>query len=168
MTRDELEFQISQYLDGTLAAADQSALEQRLASDVKARDLLGEYQRLDGALKSAPLPSFDLDQLGDRICAAVAEVEVEPARTYRIGFVRTVGSLALAASVLLAIGFGVRLMRPGPLTGPGGTSLAQAPTEIEVVDSRPIGADPGAPVAPSTAGVEVAVGPSKVLQDEPA
>ena len=40
MTRDELEFSISQYLDGTLGARERDALDERLATDAEARALL--------------------------------------------------------------------------------------------------------------------------------
>ena len=42
MTRDELEFRISQYLDGALAAGEQAALEARFATDADARAMLDE------------------------------------------------------------------------------------------------------------------------------
>jgi anti-sigma factor RsiW len=39
MSTDQLEFSISQYLDGTLPADEQAALEERLATDAQAREL---------------------------------------------------------------------------------------------------------------------------------
>src|SRR5438445_108337 len=50
MSPDQLEYAISQYLDGTLARLESAALEERLASDADARELFGEYQRLDGVV----------------------------------------------------------------------------------------------------------------------
>src|SRR5688500_20230694 len=105
MTRDELEFSISQYLDGTLGEAEEAALETRLASDADARALLGEYRRLDRTLKAAPLPAFDYGALSDRISAAVAR-EDEPAQSYRLHWVRTAAGLAIAACVVIAVEIG--------------------------------------------------------------
>ena len=169
MTRDELEFQISQYLDGTLAAAQATALELRLATDAEARALLDEYRRLDVALKSAPVPSINWDRFGDQVCAAVAEQEEAPAVTYRIGWYRRAATFALAASVLIAIGFGIRALRPNPSEPGGPGAVARTPVQITVVDATTgtTGAAPvTAPVAPS-AEIEVAVGPSKSFQDQP-
>ena len=44
MTPDQLEFAISQYLDGTLAADEQAALERHLETDAGARQMLAEYR----------------------------------------------------------------------------------------------------------------------------
>jgi negative regulator of sigma E activity len=163
MTRDELEYTLSQYLDGTLAASEESALEERLAADESARALLSEYRSLDRALRASPLPAFDFGALASSISAAVAQQD-EPAQSYRLHWVRTAASLALAACVVIAAGVGIRRLQHGPTPG---TEIAQThprpePKQIVVVDtaSRP---------SPSTAPVEiVSVGPSAAPQDRPA
>src|ERR1700761_200522 len=68
---DELEFSISQYLDGTLSAPEAAALEQVLASDAAARALLDEYRQLDALIKSAPLPAVRWDALASSISSAI-------------------------------------------------------------------------------------------------
>jgi anti-sigma factor RsiW len=157
MTRDELEFSISQYLDGTLAGDEEAALEARLAVDADARALLAEYRTLDAALKAAPLPAVDWDKLAAHVCGAVAREE-EPATSYRIGFVRTMTRLALAACVLVGLGFGIRMLQRAQ-TNPTGGAVAQKPTkppvEIVVVD-----ASPAAPAASTEPVGAIVVGPS--------
>jgi hypothetical protein len=167
MTRDELEFQISQYLDGTLAGDDQSALEARLAEDADARAMLDEYRRLDVVLKAAPVPAVDWDALSAQIRDAVAEQELEPARSYRIGAFRTLAGLALAASVLIGIGFGIRLLQPVGTNKIGGSvalNPAKTPVEIVVVDATP---SPATSVASTQPIVGIAIGPATSLQDRP-
>ena len=167
MTRDELEFQISQYLDGTLAGADQSALEARLADDADARALFDEYRRLDVVLKAAPVPAVDWDALSTQISEAVSAQELVPARSYRIGSFRTIAGLALAASVLIGIGFGIRLLQPVGTNQPGGSMAlnpAKAPVEIVVVDATPLSATSIASTQPI---VGIAIGPATSLQDRP-
>jgi anti-sigma factor RsiW len=167
MTRDELEFQISQYLDGTLGGAEESALEARLAADADARALLDEYRRLDVVLKAAPVPAVDWDALSGQICGAVAEQEQEPAQTYRIGAYRTMTGLALAACLLIGLGFGIRLLQRSPMNQTGGVAAvkpSKAPVEIVVVDATPA---PAAPAASAEPIVGIAVGPSTSLQDRP-
>lgn len=168
MTRDELEFQISQYLDGTLGEAARSALEARLAVDAEARAMLDEYRRLDAALKAAPLPAVNWDALSSQISAAVAEQQEEPATTYRIGAFRTMAGVALAACALIGIGFGVRLLQQSQ-TGQQTGVVAHDPTparpgiEIVVVD-----ATAASPAQASTQPIEaIVVGPSNALQDRP-
>jgi len=165
MTRDELEFSISQYLDGTLGEAEEAALETRLASDADARALLGEYRRLDRTLKAAPLPAFDYGALSDRISAAVAR-EDEPAQSYRLHWVRTAAGLAIAACVVIAVGVGIRRLGPAGQTDPRQQAVLPTPAverkQIVVVDAGPRS-------RPSTAPVEIiAVGPSPAAQDGPA
>ena len=54
MTPDQLEFAISQYHDGTLPPLERNVLDELLATDPAAREMLGEYQRLDALLKRTP------------------------------------------------------------------------------------------------------------------
>ena len=63
MTRDELEFSISQYLDGTLPEAQRPALEARLAEDAEAQAILAEERALTRLLRSEPLPEVRWDGL---------------------------------------------------------------------------------------------------------
>jgi anti-sigma factor RsiW len=111
MNGEQLEFAISQYLDGTLPAEERAGLESRLASDASARALLDEYRRLDTIIKAhgERLPNVKWDALAEHISAAVDEIEAVPAaRQWRIG--PAVGWMAMAASLLLAVGIGWRVM----------------------------------------------------------
>lgn len=161
MTRDELEFSISQYLDGGLAGAQRDALENRLATDVEARAVFAEYQSLQGALAGSPLPDVRWDKLAGHISAAVAREEM-PAQSFNIARWMRPARLAIAASVLLAAGIGFALLKSddaGPDRSPA------APTRIVRVD-----AESPAPVAAVVDGqpIQIAIGPSRNLRDEPA
>jgi anti-sigma factor RsiW len=165
MTRDELEFSISQYLDGTLAAAEASALEQRLATDSGARALLSEYQQLDRTLKSAPAPDVDFGAFSTRLSAALAE-QPDPAQSYKLPWVTTVTRLALAACVVIAAGVGIRMLQTRPATTADTRPLVPVsvePKQIVIVDAGPRTAPSTAPAA-----LVVNVGPSAIPQDRPA
>jgi hypothetical protein len=72
MTPDELEFNICQYLDGTLPDAQRIALEALLEQDAAARWLLDEHRKLDAAMKSVlPLPELPWDRLANHFANAV-------------------------------------------------------------------------------------------------
>src|SRR4051812_24928049 len=71
MTREEMEFLISQHLDGTLSHEDDAKVRQLLASSVEAREILAEYQKLDGVLKNQNSPAVKWDVLASTISAAV-------------------------------------------------------------------------------------------------
>jgi len=156
MAREELEFLISQYVDGTLAEGERVALEARLRDDAEARALLEEERSLTAGLKSlkavVPAPSVNWDLLAERISASVARgpvlaateaEEPEAASSYRIGRLRGParwGLLTLAASVVLAIG-GAALWMSNP--GGGGQRFADPRDTDDVVP------DPGVEHAPT-------------------
>lgn len=157
MTRDELEFSISQYVDGTLVDDGQrSALEERLATDAEARALYAEYQTLQGVLVSSlPMPEVDWDQFASRVSAAVEREEM-PAQSYKISrwFSRPM-QFAVAASVLIAGSIALTMLRPGGgggggATGPGTRGPAAiAPTQIVRIDAPAAAESPEAVAATS-------------------
>ncbi|MBA2706741.1 MAG: hypothetical protein H0U59_02910 [Gemmatimonadaceae bacterium] len=106
MTEDQLEFSISQYADNTLSAGDRAALELHIDANGDARQLLAEYRALDQVIRrEAPAtPELDWEALAGRISAAVRDEEI-PARSLRIPWRAT--GLAMAASILLAVGIGI-------------------------------------------------------------
>ena len=116
MTRDELEFSISQYIDGTLGARERDALEERLATDAEARAVHTEYESLQRVLKAAPVPELDWDRFAARISGAVAREEL-PAQSYRIGQWLRPARLAIAASVLVAVGLAIHAAEAGDEAG---------------------------------------------------
>ena len=72
MTQEELEFAITQYLDGTLPVEDVAALEARLAEDAEARALLEQHQRLLVMLRAdAGGPAVAWDELAKDFFAVV-------------------------------------------------------------------------------------------------
>jgi anti-sigma factor RsiW len=149
MTPDELEYSISQYLDGTLLPLERAALEDRLASDGDARALLEEYRRLDTALKHKlpAMPSIAWDRFAGQIQQAVATAE-EPrgGRSFFIGSVSWAGRLAIAAALLFAVSIGVFFVnRPTPVRG---TAIVTGPT-----------AEPST----GTAVAEISIGPSQAV-----
>jgi anti-sigma factor RsiW len=75
MNRDQLEFAITQYLDGTLPPGQVSALEELLRTDELAGELLVEHQRLSAILKAgrkatAP-PVLDWDRIASTISGSL-------------------------------------------------------------------------------------------------
>lgn len=102
MTRDELEYAISQYLDGNLPSLERAALDDRLASDAEARTILDEYRQLDASLKNLPLPTLAWDRVAEQIQQAVAQEEA-PIRHYSLRSIDWVRGLAIAASILFVV-----------------------------------------------------------------
>jgi negative regulator of sigma E activity len=152
MVSEELEFSISQYLDGTLSESESAALEERFATDAEARAILAEYQQLNSALQqNLPLPAVDFDALAMKISSAVANEEL-PQRRLFIGTWQTRTGIAIAASVLLAIGIAVKLYAP---TKPSPPSLAQTAV-IEV-------AGPSAELAGAKPIVDISISPAPGL-----
>ena len=166
MTRDELEFAISQYLDGTLAEAEEAALDARLAVDADARALLSEYRSLDRVLRASPPPAVDYDTLAGRISAAVAAQD-DPAQSYKLHWVKTAAALAVAACVVVAAGLGIRRLHDDAT--PNGTSIAGVPERPPVEPARIVVVDTLPRPQPSTAPVAVvSVGPPAAAPDRPA
>ena len=124
MLESDLEFLISQYLDGTLPADEKGALLRRVETDADARKLLEEYQRLEDVLKAQPVPELPLQQLNARIAAAVSE---EPA-TYKMPWLRYGARIAIAACLVIASIVGVRVLtdREGRSTAPQASNLPSA------------------------------------------
>lgn len=106
MLTEQLEFQISQYADGTLPASESRAIEQLLADDEQARATLEEYRSIDGALKRelAP-PVMNWDRLAAQLSDRIAEADEAAAPAPIPLYVRLRPILSIAASV--AIGFGI-------------------------------------------------------------
>jgi anti-sigma factor RsiW len=104
MNQDEIEFQISQYLDGTLSMPERAAVEERLAVDADARRLLGEYRRLnEQLLHNLPLPTVKWDRLAEHLSAVVDEASA-PAVAGRIFPAVLIRRMAIAACLALATG----------------------------------------------------------------
>jgi negative regulator of sigma E activity len=155
MTRDELEFSISQYVDGTLVDDRQrSALEERLATDAEARVLYAEYQSLQGVLATSlpAMPEVDWDQFAARVSAAV-DREQMPAQSYKISrWFSQPMKFAMAASVFIAGAIAFTLMRPGA-SNTGTLPATNAPTQIVRVDS-PVPAAGTSPEVAANASTE--------------
>jgi negative regulator of sigma E activity len=71
MTQEQLEFSITQYLDGTLPAGEIAALEARLAEDSEARGLLEQHRKLLGMLRADSGPAVAWDELAKDFSAVV-------------------------------------------------------------------------------------------------
>src|SRR5438046_2296440 len=107
---DELEFAISQYIDGTLGPLEQAAVEEVLANDESARALLREHRQLNDALRTRlSQPRVDFEQLSRDIAATLALAET-PVKHYRFEFARSAKVISVAASILIAIGVIAKLV----------------------------------------------------------
>ena len=158
MTRDELEFRLSQYLDGTLAGAEADALEDRLARDQDARALLDEHRTITEFLRQDALPQVHWDRLAATISQAVNEVEPPVAVSYKIFRLRMPMVFAAAASVLVAAGIAVTIALHGrsrPVTGP--EQVAKGSISVE---------GPKADTAPGPAVAEVTIGPGESMKGD--
>jgi len=171
MTRDELEFSISQYHDGTLPPLETRTLEELLATSPQAREILAEYQRLDGLMKSTPtVPALDWDRLHTHLSqtiAAVPEDQAPAVKTYKIGaWTRYVG-IAAAVAAAIAIVVTVNFRDSKPANPPAnnlaiqiGPGAAGEPTSIVSNNNLAVNAPGGTgPVHVGTAA-DVSIGPS--------
>ena len=196
---NDLEFFISQYLDGTLNDADRRSLEARLDADPEAQALLAEYRKLNASLVSLPQPpAVRWDGLADQISRAVAEwddlelaasdqkldeaLKCLPAMptvrwdalsqhiskaidrqghaagSYKLFGRFSSGRLALAASLLLAVGLAMTLYVRNAATTPG-TVQPVGPVAINWIS------EVGGPVAEVAEHpvLEVKIGPASTL-----
>lgn len=129
MTSTQLEYEITQWLDGELPPARAAWLRHELQRNPRARQWLDEYTRLNRLLAStAPVPQVDEAQLQQRISRAIDRHS--GAQSTR--FVWTSYAMwkrwAVAATVLLAFGLAARMtLRPGGRSEISPTAVAQAP-----------------------------------------
>jgi hypothetical protein len=71
MSPEQLEFILTQYLDGTLSAEQEGAIERALEADPRARELRDEHERLTALLRAEPLPEMNWDELARDLSAVV-------------------------------------------------------------------------------------------------
>ncbi|WP_428940259.1 anti-sigma factor family protein [Fontivita pretiosa] len=155
MTREELEYSISQYLDGTLPPLQRDVLDERLASDAEARAILADYRRLDTLLKThlPGMPQLAWDRLADEISRAVA-AEEPPVRHFSIRAIGWTARLAIAAAVLMVLSLAIFFARgPRHEAGP-------APQGIAVVSGPQVEQSAGPVVS------QISIGPSPTLANQ--
>jgi anti-sigma factor RsiW len=161
---DELEFAVSQYVDGTLPAGEVPAIEARLADDATAQGLVDEHRKVLGALKSAPLPAVRWDRLAKHLSTTVAEAN-EPAtiKLFARPWVRGLAGLAVAACVAIVSTMGIRGLRSQHQQGPGplvdvlpGSDRTVAAKSIEVQIGAP-DFDGGSPAARTAVAADVTI-----------
>lgn len=164
MTTDELEFSITQYLDGTLDEAERPAMEALLAGNAEARAVLGAQRHLTELLRSAPVPEVRWDVLSNSIAAAIDQQMEE--RTARASWwlrLRAPVGIAAAASVLLASAIAIHsLLGTKPdATRQVNPGLVATATPAMIVHG-PQADGPEGPVA-----IQISIGPGGQYASEP-
>jgi anti-sigma factor RsiW len=156
----DLELSITQYLDGSLSVGERAALEHRLESDAEARVMLDEHRKIDVLLKASPVPQIRWDALAEQISSAVANVEIpveaEPARGYRMNWMRIGMPMAIAAALLIGVGVAFHLFRP---QSPNPTTVSQ-PQAIAVITG------PQVETTTAASDVQITVGPAQVAASD--
>ncbi len=152
MTRDELEFLISRYIDGTLNPLEQAIAEEQLAGNADARAIHAEFMQLDGVLKSAmPLPEIAWDRLAAGISEETAKHDA-PMKHYRLDVAAWTKIVSLAA--MIAIAFGVAF-KMHPQNG----SISDVRSGAVAVNSEPVDVEISAPSAVAAAPVnDISIG----------
>jgi len=149
--QEQLEFAISQYLDGTLLEFDRRVLEDRLAVDAEARLLASEHAHLDAMLKRSRVePAIDFDKFAAHLSGLIEDESSYVAQPMRMpgNFLRY---SSIAAAVVLFIGAGLHFIPWNTLT----PEVAAAKLEVTVQVAEK-------PTAP--ASINIAVGPTDQLQ----
>jgi anti-sigma-K factor RskA len=172
--KDEKEFLITQYVDGTLSPHDRAQIETSLTKDAELRDLLQKHRSLDDILAAAmPLPDIQWDSFARKISAVVAHSPLptpshHPSRAW-------IGITALAACVLLCVSALNRSENSREIarqnTTPGAAIVAQADvigpqTESQGNDafsSVQLGTPPSQPGELSDPSNSVVIEPSHVF-----
>src|SRR3954464_1853927 len=155
MSREQIEFAISQYLDGTLNPLERAGVEARLEKDAEARALLEEYRQLDGVLKNAlPEPTINWNRFASHLSDQIAHGDAPAARTYKIGAWRVRRYVAAAACVVISWSLWSHFHKVNEVVPGGNPIVATGTLSIE---------GPMAEVASGPAVVDIAVGPSPSL-----
>jgi len=152
MIDEQFEFRLTQYLDGTLPVDEAAAFFEELAKSPEALALLDEYRRLDLVLKAQPTDEINWAGLAEDISAQIDE---EQRSKLRIGFFASPLRVAMAASVLLAIGVAGWLSLRSPVMPAGPVAVAKI-------------TGPVAEVADAPAVVQIEIGPASSLAETPA
>lgn len=164
MLKEDLEFRISQYIDGTLDDTQRRALERELEQDSNAAQLLGQYRQIDNYLKSAlPLPQVDYDALANRISDAIDQAD-RPHVLYSFKWVRRAASIAVAACIILAAGIWIYTNGLIPSNGNNSVIVQVTGPQSEAAFADPIQVIQIGPSAVAAAGPSPA---SEVLVAKP-
>ena len=156
---------ISRYAAGEeLSAVERERVERELDGSAEPNEMLATEHRLTELLRSAPVPAINYELLAERISVNIPQVPTtttgaSPMRIGRplFGWPR----LALAASVLIAVGAAIPLLNR---EGGAGRSSRSSPTDTITVRA----VDGGGSVASTPAGVQnVTVGPSPAVAERP-
>lgn len=159
MRTDELEFSISQYLDGTLPPLEAARVEEVLATDPNAREIFAEYQRLNDSLRALPQPQVDWNTFASAISDKVAQ-EDAPLTNYQIGFGKVVKISAIAASILVVIGASVMFWK-APTTKVEGPQITVATTAKPTIEIS----GPTIEVGSTPAVAVISIGPAPGYAD---
>jgi len=156
MIAEELEFQISQYADGTLSADEMKYVDELLQSDAQAQKVLAEYRRLNDQLAqlrtgSHSVSTVQWNRLANHISNEIDRSE-SPAVAGRIGFFAA--RWRIAAAVLIA-GSAVLVARHA-MQRPQITPIPVQPSVSDVTG-------PQAEVAKGSPLEDISVGPSPAL-----
>jgi anti-sigma factor RsiW len=163
MAAEDIEILICRYIDGELTTEQRENFEALLADDEPARQILEEHRRLDEALRAQAVPLIQWERLQQHLSSAVRE-EGLPRKTifapvYQMPWIRSVAAVAIAASVLLAIGFGIRVIESRKSSG--NVAAKPAPLSVEqpaLVASAEI-TGPSIETPTGTPSDEITIGP---------
>ena len=133
LTRDEIEFLISQYIDGTANELDRARIEEVLATDSDARAMLAEYERLNSFVKTAmPIPEIAWNDLVAGISAKTANLDV-PVKHFRLRFATLSKVAALAAMVTIVVGVIVKSRPPRTIEVESNrVAVNTAPVDVQI------------------------------------
>jgi anti-sigma factor RsiW len=136
--KGDLEYRLSQYLDGQLPADDAEAMEKRLHEDPALREELRRYRRLESHLSRmrAELAGDDCRRQRASIMAAVERQALlvgPPRRAWRLRG-GLWGGLAAAAVALIAATVALLVLERGPTPLPSDVRVTVRPAAPEVAN----------------------------------
>jgi anti-sigma factor RsiW len=155
MKREELEYLLSQFVDGTLSEFDRARVDELLSSSSEAREILGEYEKLNRALRSLPtVPDLNWTKVQTLIQGAIADADA-PVRNYTLDFAIWSRRLAAVATIVIVAGLGWTLLR----NSPSDPSIATMGTPIVQI------AGPQVERASAPAFSDISIGPANETVD---
>jgi hypothetical protein len=174
-----LDFQriIDVALDQPLDAQTQAVLDQHLAECVECRQYAARLQKLEARLGPAlesrwPVTSLSEGQRVSVLGNILSHTRRTPMQTRISSSVRTLALGTLAILLIVALGWGIRTLRPVSLTGGGGTPEGRtpsAPVEESRTPSTPTeeGRTPSAPTSTPTLETIILPPPPTAIEQTP-